>query len=103
MKTQTNQTHTPGPWRLLDNAILSDHINYAGNFIVTELSHRADAEHSANARLIAAAPELLAALKDAESAMRGAGNVKGDRNAEDAFAAVQLRVSAAIAKVEGTT
>jgi len=51
--------HTPGPWKLLDNAILSESINYAGNFIVTELSPRADAEHLANARLIAAAPALL--------------------------------------------
>ena len=45
--------------------------------------------------------QMLAALKRAEGAMRGAGNVKGDRAAEDAFADVQLLVSAAIDKAEG--
>jgi hypothetical protein len=54
--------HTPGPWGVLDHAILSEKVNAYGNFWVAGFG-RGDAqlteEDHANARLIAAAPELL--------------------------------------------
>jgi len=69
MKTQ----HTPGPWGCIYTS------NHAHNYRIT----RADktplpltviandhSEQRANARLIAAAPELLEALKEAEGVMR---------------------------------
>jgi hypothetical protein len=60
--------HTPGPWKAIGLyvgtaeadtqtvAYVDDHRNN---------KHRSRAEHEANARLIAAAPELLIALHDA--------------------------------------
>lgn len=62
--------HTPGPWVYEDNAIMAEcgvHIctpNTADDFPCVEpgTAPDAEAECEANARLIAAAPELLAAL-----------------------------------------
>ena len=56
--------HTPGPWQIVDD-VPSSAIGYraildAEGFIVANPSPMGDA----NARLIAAAPELLAALQD---------------------------------------
>jgi hypothetical protein len=66
--------HTPAPWEILDkmNAsgdmfILTDKPNEFGNFIIADITRNGDpvtAEDKANARLIAAAPELLNALKE---------------------------------------
>lgn len=73
MKTQ----HTPGPWSISKNRV-STHSKFyirahAVNKVIAEMPDqywsRADndvpAEQEYNARLIAAAPELLAALEDA--------------------------------------
>lgn len=58
--------HTPGPWRVCDGAILSEGLNEFGNWHVCQF-HRGDEKNTpqdfANAALIAAAPELLAALE----------------------------------------
>lgn len=57
MKTQ----HTPGPWTVDDNGFIYD---YAGNTIADPHCSDIDLdEREANARLIAAAPELLNALE----------------------------------------
>lgn len=77
---QPPASHTPGPWRLSESGhhILSDeqrtdpngypamigsihHKLHGGPYLVTDAEHR---EAHANARLIAAAPELLAALRE---------------------------------------
>lgn len=67
--------HTPGPWRLVNDAqgpCMVMHPTLAGVAIanlgvcfnpVNGYHEDASAERSANARLIAAAPDLLAALK----------------------------------------
>jgi len=47
--------HTPGPWALISAT------GYAGNY---EITSAIDDEHHDNARLIAAAPEFLEALRD---------------------------------------
>ena len=56
--------HTPGPWRVVNKPRLSSLEVYAGDTAICELWRRADraAEH-ATAQLIAAAPDLLEALK----------------------------------------
>jgi hypothetical protein len=67
--------HTPGPWRVLNHA--SGHVGFIA-VVAGERTHICDVfpygtrastagldEHLANARLIAAAPDLLAALKEA--------------------------------------
>ena len=56
--------HTKGPWDVLDRAILSENLNTYGNWIVCEMPDRDNIrEDMENARLISAAPDLLAALK----------------------------------------
>ena len=64
--------HTPGPW----NVVLEDQRDYIGHYIddgnktiaetVCAEAGTVSEEEAANARLIAAAPELLAALEDVE-------------------------------------
>jgi len=63
--------HTPGPWKvhLVDGALIVDDAGWE----VAEASgdYDTDADRmEANARLIAAAPDLLAALKHARSQMQ---------------------------------
>ena len=65
MKT-TN--HTPGPWALLDRAENSrtlTHITNGAHIVCTLGTTRTDGSpnHSANAHLIASAPDLLSALR----------------------------------------
>lgn len=84
-----NKDHTPGPWEVIvgyDGAVSvaasgSRRINLttAGTPIIADIYDHADAENFsglANARLIAAAPELLGALRgmlalDVEHSQRG--------------------------------
>jgi hypothetical protein len=94
------QKHTPGPWavskqkrrrvtasgKVICNAVLR---NRGGPKHKTELKDEHEAE--ANAALIAAAPDLLAALEKIERALGGASN--GTMEAEAAACA-----RAAIAK-----
>ena len=64
-----NGKHTEGKWRVLDGAILSGKINKYGNWIIAGLDRVRTEEDEANLRLMAAAPELLAACKMALSAL----------------------------------
>ena len=68
----THATHTPGPWKLrrAETVLEHDFILRAGPHTIAWSVPRADRNntrkksvHIANARLIAAAPELLEALK----------------------------------------
>lgn len=74
MKTETQQTaHTPGPWKLLPNhdggrssarVVLESNENHPIASVVQEVANPVvRLQDMANARLIAAAPELLAALE----------------------------------------
>ena len=51
--------HTPGPWRIAKGKLLSGNLHLAYIDEAPGLGHAAEA----NATLLAAAPELLAALK----------------------------------------
>ena len=62
-------THTPGPWAILDrieNSRTLTHISNGAHIVCTLGTTRTDGSpnHSANARLIAAAPDLLQVAKD---------------------------------------
>ena len=57
----TDTTHTPGPWRVLHKTGVFPMDSDCWT-IGTAEQHRK--EHEANARLIAAAPDLLAALQE---------------------------------------
>lgn len=66
----TNAKHTPGPWRVQKTLgckdITSDERDEYGNkSLICTTAGREEREDRANARLIAAAPELLAACKQA--------------------------------------
>jgi len=83
--------HTPGPWRInhhshiygelwlsvLDGAFDITHNGAAKPCVVacSRYSAMSDEENLANARLIAAAPELLEALKEAVQVCKSAGSL----------------------------
>ncbi len=71
-------THTPGPWGIYDDGpdgsdVILAHVdgeNYDIAYISNDASEgRPEGERKANARLIAAAPALLEALKACERAL----------------------------------
>ena len=95
-------THTPGPWTTEPNA--------AGGLLVRNGKGRviagADAEQAGDMLLIAAAPELLEALRRATEKMRRANSIQhsgGKVRAEDWAELHQFsnECAAAIAKAEG--
>lgn len=58
-------SHTPGPWHYQEGADAYAHIVRAhGNYFLCQLAQDTSGTAEANARLIAAAPELLDALAD---------------------------------------
>lgn len=56
MSTQTKVTHTPGPWDYLNRNIIGWE---TGEYICEMAGSASNPYHQADARLIAAAPELL--------------------------------------------
>lgn len=87
--------HTPGPWKqCIFNGIEQTTIQATDKSLVAAASYRqGDKSWSANARLIAAAPELLEALKHCADWMAAV------TLSEDTPVLMQAR--AAIAKAEG--
>ena len=59
--------HTPGPWRV--NPLVYMRVNAANSNVARISREHGDIEGEANARLIAAAPDLLAACEVALDAM----------------------------------
>lgn len=66
--------HTPGPWNAVDGNVMATHAarsKYSGSFCVASVDTFSSnctidaVERNSNACLIAAAPDLLAALEDA--------------------------------------
>lgn len=103
---QTKVTHTIGPWRRERNLDATYVIGSDGiGSVVCEVRAYSEApeETAANARLIAAAPDLLAALK-AYVDWFGGAHVQGcpaDDTCDCPGSAVNGLVDAAIAKAEG--
>jgi hypothetical protein len=89
-------SYTPGPWQIAENLVGDGHWTIQGSdgkFVVAPddgswiRSFRSSAELEANARLIAAAPDLLEALVIAETCL--GDTIEGDK------------ARAAIAKAKG--
>lgn len=115
----SNSKHTPGPWTLLPEEADKDYLRIrgtrlGGRYKVANVNHiryegvhavvreRDDAESMANARLIAAAPELLEALKGLDEAYCRAGTpLTREERHEDRKRLIAAR--AAIAKATGDT
>ena len=94
---KTKPPHTPGPWRLLSP--LNGHMICDRAQLVVAVCTNGNEESNAN--LIAAAPELLAALNetlDTYVALANSGDA-GNWNPEDELHVVNAR--AAIAKATG--
>ncbi len=91
--------HTKGPWHVLDGAILCEHVNDYGNFLIASFG-RGDAPNTpevfANARLIAAAPELLEACKEGLNAIATAREVIPDVDMEGREIVEQLEQQAVL-------
>ena len=70
---QPTQAHTPGPWFAVAAAdgetYISDSNAIVGGRIIARTTFVDDEEEDANARLIAAAPDLLKALDACETAL----------------------------------
>jgi len=91
-------SHTPGPWRIGDagNTVFGPPNGNPSPEIVASVAKR-------NARLIAAAPDLLAACKAAIGYMRHVATPYDDRPGEGYDESVLAPLVAAIAKAEGRT
>jgi hypothetical protein len=120
MKTETETTaHTPGPWFEIEGRVYGadgfevvdatqgphlhkDHDGSKGHWGSTPGSHveREEDEEAANARLIAASPDLLEAAKRAYITFRRSNYKSGDSRDENESYAIQGLVIA-IAKAEG--
>lgn len=68
-----NGKHTPGPWECHGSTITHEGLGYEYPIASTDKSPVPTDEAMANARLIAAAPDLAAALAGCASALREAG------------------------------
>lgn len=103
MNTKAVGAHTPGPWTATESGGLLfvidagdyDHKADTGFFVGT-VTDGGKEEHAANARLIAAAPDLLEALESlVSSEWMVTHSWGGDRDA------VMAKARAAIAKARG--
>jgi len=105
-------THTAGPWHIgpfdRDNQIFSDNgrmrLETGGTTlypIATVNDGWDNTEDEANARLIAAAPELLAALKECVPWLESMPLATGDQPLRNKAARDLYNAQAAIAKAEG--
>jgi hypothetical protein len=84
--------HTPGPWRYQENSDAYTHIVRAGtDDYICGCGQGSDGTCEANARLIAAAPELLEALEE----------FVASRGASTDFARAYVKAEAVIRKAKG--
>lgn len=111
--------HTPGPWRFVHDAQgpcmvmhptlhgvaianLSDSFHPSNGFV--DIKTPGAPERSANARLIAAAPELLAALKYADWFMEHMAKwMQPEMMPPEQYNKIKWGIEAAIAKAKGET
>jgi hypothetical protein len=102
--------HTPGPWTVYDDFYIKvDRPGYIGGSHAEVKSCDAVPpqnrdEHKANARLMAAAPDLLAALKAVECITQGGFDFcPCCEYVQGAGHRVDCQLAAALAKAEGKT
>lgn len=100
MKTTTKSQHTPGPWK-----VTGGETSFYPMAVRSEVSqicefHTWDVQKEANARLIAAAPDLLEALKAAQNWLREY-HLSMDSPIDDGLFDLDDTIQQAIAKAEG--
>lgn len=97
-------THTPGPWAVNPAVARVDAFVSNGAVPICQMlwptAWRTEAETDANARLVAAAPDLLQELKIARRYIAIQRNDLGEVLNDDAVTDLE-RIDAAIAKAEG--
>jgi len=93
--TTTKTKHTPAPWTVAWQAANGKY-DSNGNYWIRQSVGIKASEAEANARLIAAAPELLSSLKECENMIRAflSDNISASE--------IHKRVKSAISKAEGT-
>lgn len=91
--------HTPGPWRVVGTTVQAGEYRAQSHAIIADCSdfNLDKKEREANAHLIAAAPEMLEALKDIVSTLFQ--ECQPDRG--DLFSKIDDIARPAIAKAEG--
>jgi len=99
----TQTTHTPGPWAFTDEMYGLDHMRVYGvndhsGQGVANCGYGDSGEAQANARLIAAAPDLLAACRYMLSEDVTGGSIHWQGNTHTALAMMER----AVAKATGT-
>ena len=94
-----SEKHTPGPWQISSTDSSEIETAQGEILLVCRLSEDGDGnENPADARLIASAPDLLAALEAAEKLLT---DFTQDSNAEgDSFVSTRNQLRAAIAKAK---
>lgn len=103
MKTK-EETHTPGPWANNDSY---DSVRGADGEVVCHTFGAVDPVEMSNAKLIAAAPEMLEALVEARGFISNFTNIKGEggtartRRAREAYVQIADAISKATEKEEG--
>ena len=101
-------THTPGPWKVDKLGTMGDYDLCSNNYPLGMLYHSQIHDTEANARLIAAAPELLETLKELLAMAKFYKPIPKPANPEDedeemwSIAMVYIKAEKAIAKAEGT-
>lgn len=92
--------HTPGPWAVSCESVDDEWavVTTPGGAVIANVN--ADHRQDANARLIAAAPDLLAALKDARDTIHMLVNSRGFEG-EGTAEEWTVDFDAAIARAEG--
>lgn len=102
--TECKPAHTPAPWYVLDGAVISKGVSKYGNHVVVTLPNRGDntGTDEANARLIAAAPELLDELKQIYSGWNARNEEMRGTNPLNEWESERYKfLSETIAKAEG--
>lgn len=90
-------THTPGPWQIGKDRLSTLDVTTSDGTPIANVDMRVDGSpHYPNARLIAAAPELLAALRATEALLTG----QWVGYEADARRAALAQVRAALEKVQ---
>jgi hypothetical protein len=98
-RAEEDVMHTPGPWRLRELA--NDTLAVYGKGEYDIVFPKRGGPLDADARLIAAAPDLLAALKQIDGLARQAEVYHARLNASEAFAKVSDIARAALARAGG--
>lgn len=100
-----NAQHTPGPWAIKaysDTILISHYIGMGSNEVVARAEPaRRPAIREANARLISAAPELLAACRWMQDFIEAVNEDRVTQDQRDLYTSMMKLAGDAIAKAGG--